>query len=149
MKFAREPYSANLVGEMMPLFEKHYREIAAFKDIALAPDLAKYELLGAIGGLRIFTARMGDKLMGYEIVFVGPNLHYRASLQAQQDILFLDPSMRKGLTGYKFIAWCDDQLKAEGVEVIMQHVKMAHDFTPILERLGYQKHDIVMARRLN
>jgi hypothetical protein len=149
MKFARESYSRELVGEMMPLFEKHYAEIATFKDIPLAPDIAAYERVNAAGNLRIYTARQKDELVGYEVVFVNFSPHYRTSLQANPDLVFIDPRHRVGLTALRFIKWIDEQLKIEGVQVVYGRVKLAHDFSPLLKRLGYVDHDRTLARRLN
>lgn len=149
MKFAREKYSDELVDEMWPLWKKHYDEVAAFKDILLDPDLKLYEGCAERNSLRIFTARNEDQLMGYQVFLVLQNSHYKSMTQAVQDILYIDPSMRKGMTGYRFIKWCDTQLASEEVQFVFQHVKAAHDFTGILERLGYKLHEKIMARRLN
>lgn len=149
MIFSVEDYSPEILAEMRPLWEAHYQEIAAFKDIPLDPDLQSYAAIAANGMLRIFTVRDEDgKLCGYQVMFVKKNPHYQTSLQAVQDILFLSPDKRNGLVGYRFIEWCDKKLAAEGVEVVYQHVKSAHDFSGLLERIGYKLHDKVMARRL-
>ena len=149
MNFAQEPYSETLTNEMMPLWQKHYDEIALYKDIPLSPDLRIYQGADERGSLRIFTARVDNNLLGYQIFFVNPNAHYKTSLQAVQDILFLDSSMRAGLNGYRFIRWCDEQLKTMGIQVVFQHVKKSHDFGPLLMRLGYMPHDTIYSRRLN
>jgi hypothetical protein len=138
-----------LVERMRPLWEDHYEEIARFKDIPLNPDLSVYARADAGGTLRIFTCTLGDELCGYQVFFVAPNPHYKESLQAVQDILFLDATVRQGLTGYKFIKWCDEQLKADGIQIVFQHVKLSNDFSPILKRLGYEEHEKVLSRRLN
>lgn len=150
MRFQREEYTAELISEMEPLWKAHYDEIAMYKDIPLDPDLAIYETIALHGSLRIFTLRdETDTLKGYEVFFVKPHPHYRTSIVAMQDILYLAPEMRMGMTGYKFIQWCDEQLKADGVQMVMQHVKAAHDFSAVLERMGYQHHDHIMTRRLD
>lgn len=148
MDFQREAYSAALVEEMLPLFEAHWQEIAHYKDIPLEPDLAVYEASDRAGILRVFTARKEGTLHGYIVFFVRSNPHYKSSIQASQDILFLSQPMRQGLTGYRFIQWCDDQLAIDGVQAVYHHVKGARDFGPVLERMGYEAVDIIYARRL-
>ncbi len=86
--------------------------------------------------------------MGYQVFFLKANAHYKSSLQAVQDILFLDERIRKGFTGYRFIRYCDEKLKDEGVQVVYQHVKSKHDFGRVLERLGYELQDLIYSRRL-
>jgi hypothetical protein len=161
--FAREPLTDALWDEAMPLLEAHWREIAAFQDIPLEPDRETYAASEQAGVLRCFTARdtrrptrqppgsqwmMRDGLVGYALYFVRPNPHYKSSVQAAQDVIYLDPSVRGG-TGYKFIAWCDAQLAAEGVQITYHHVKAKHDFGRLLERQGYELVDLIYAKRLD
>lgn len=149
MGFRREVYSVNLAKEFLPLLKAHWTEIAHYDDIPLNPDLKGYEACEQRGALRIYTFRRDKILMGYQIYFVGPNPHYQDSLQANQDILYLAPHERRGFAGYRFIQWCDGQLKAEGIQVTYQHVKAHHDYGLILERMGYSLMDKIYARRLD
>lgn len=149
MEFKREEYSEGLVAEIWPLLEEHYQEIAHFQDIPLAPDFEAYRNAEKLGVVRIFTARDQGRLDGYAIYFLRRNIHYQTSLQAVQDILFLSAGLRRGLAGYRFIKWCDEQLKKENVQVVYQHVKLAHNFGPVLERIGYEPVEVTYVRRLD
>lgn len=147
MKFQREKASLVLT-EVRPLLEMHWAEIAAYKDIPLEPDLEAYARIDESGGLRVFTARdEANTLIGYNIFFVHRNLHYKSSLQANQDILYIHPDKRG--FGMRFILWCDKELKTEGVQVVYHHVKAKHDFGPMLERMGYNLVDKIYAKRLD
>lgn len=147
VKFVVEPFSRALCDEMFPLLELHYKEIAHFKDIPLAPDFDKYEAAWKRGGLKIFTAReKNGELVGYAVFFVAKNMHYSTSLQAVQDVLFIHPQ-RRGF-GKFFIPWCDDRLREDGIEVVMHHIKVAHDFGPFMESIGYEWIERIFARRL-
>lgn len=187
--FAREPLTAELWAEAMPLLVAHKQEIAHYHDIPLEPDVALYAGNEAAGILRCYTARtwatwkgrpcrvlsvsfdcativLADEdsyaaaagvpadevtlswLVGYALFFVRSNPHYKSSVQAVQDVIYLAPGVRGG-TGYKFIAWCDAQLAAEGVQAVYQHVKAAHDFGRLLERQGYELVDFIYAKRLD
>lgn len=132
--------------EIYPLFLKHWEEIAHYKNIPLEPDFDKYKEIEAVGMLRIFTAREEGKLIGYCVYFINHNLHYKSTIQALQDVLFVQKDKRG--FGMKFIKWCDEQLKKEGVNVVHQHIKKAHNFGPMLERIGYELVDLIYARRL-
>ena len=147
--FQREEFTEALLVEMWPLWLKHYDEISAYKDIPFDPDLGKYAMIAQAGALRIFTMRDAGMIVGYEVLFAQTNPHYKTSLQAVQDILFVDPELRKGLTGYKFIRWVDRQLKAEGVQIVYQHIKAKHNFGVMLERQGYHLVDLIYAKRLD
>ncbi len=135
--------------EMEPLFRAHWEEIALYKDIPLEPDRAYYEAMQTAGHLRVYSARDGGTLIGYAVFKVGGNAHYKSTLYASQDILFISPTHRRGRLGYRFIEWCDRQLQAEGVQVVLQHVKRDFNFGPLLERQGYELMDHIYAKRLD
>lgn len=148
-QFARES-SDTVINEIAPLLENHWAEIAHYPDIPVGVDYDAYLRLEANGQLRIYTIRVGIELVGYALFTVRHSLHYQSSLQAHQDVLYLDPCYRRGRVGWKFIAWCDTQLKAEGVMVVYQHQKLAHPaLGAILDRIGYEPVDMLWARRLD
>ena len=149
LRFAREISGAGLHQELIPLLQEHYDEIAQFKDIPLKPDFLRYDAIEKAGALRVYTARDDGRLVGYAIFIVGPHLHYKTSLQAVQDVLFLTEKLRRGLSGLKFIKWCDKMLASDGVQVVCQHVKKARDFGKVLLRLGYRHADTLYVRRLD
>lgn len=144
MKFQREDTS--VYAEMKPLTELHYQEIAHYKDIPLEPDIETYKTIEEQGCLRLYTARDEGELIGYSIYFLKNNPHYKSSLQASQDILFIRKDKRG--QGREFLMWCDEQLKADGVDVVYHHVKAAHNFGPLLERQGYKLIDLIYGKRL-
>ncbi len=143
--FAQEQPAA-VFDEIKPLLHLHWREIAHFQDIELNPQ---YEFYLRSPVVRVFTARDGADLVGYAVFCVGPNKHYQQSLQAAQDIFYVHPDKRTGRTGYRFIRYCDDRLRAEGVQAVYHHTKRAHDFGNLLEAIGYEAVDIIYARRLD
>lgn len=146
IRFARESV-AMVLEEIKPLLHAHWREIAQYPDIPLDPDYDQYAYAEAAGQLRIYTAR-AERLVGYGIYLVAPAWHYRQSLQARQDILFLLPEYRQGRAGLKLIEYADAQLEAEGVQVIYQQLKAWLDFGPLLQRRGYELTGSIYARRV-
>lgn len=134
--------------EAFPLLLAHWAEVAHFKDIPLKPDWTLYAEVEAKGALRTYTIRESGKLVGYAVFFVRTNAHYADSVQAVQDIVYLDPDMRAPTTGIRFLAWCDEQLQAEGIEAVYHHVKRSRDFGPILRYLGYENIETVWVKRL-
>jgi GNAT superfamily N-acetyltransferase len=146
IKFQRERAQA-IFEEIAPLLKKHWEEIAHYKDIPLEPDFDLYKRIEDTGGLRAFTARdEAGAVVGYAVFFLKTNPHYKSSLQAVQDVIFIDKE-RRGF-GRHFIAWCDEQLKADGAEAVYHHVKSAHNWGSVLEKMGYQLVDLIYARRL-
>lgn len=135
--------------EALPLFAQHFQEISQYPDIPLDIDLDGYLQQARAGCLRVYTARSAGQLIGYTVFFVRRNLRYRSSLQASQDVLYLHPAYRKGRVGLKLIRFSEESLKAEGVQVLYQHVKAVRDEGRLMERLGYTLVDLLYAKRLD
>lgn len=138
-------------SEIIPLCERHKDEIAHYKDIGLKVDFDAYERMEAAGKLRLYAVRSlpSWELIGYEVVMVGPNIHYADSIQAKVDVLYLAPEYRRGRLGMRLIDYADAMLKTEGVQVIYQHVKHSFNFGPMLMRLGYEPIEQIYGRRLD
>lgn len=147
MYFACELYSEKLIQEMRPLWDDHHEEVPQM-GLMIDPDLALYSRMAKNGVLRIYTARVADMLVGYQVFGVMPHPHRRYSLEANGDLLYLDPEVRKGIVALKFLKWCDAQLAKEGVRVVHHQFSVAKDLTPLFRRLGYTAMDITMARAL-
>lgn len=147
MRFQREEYSAQLIAEMHPLLTEHDKEIPQL-GLGFDPDWKAYKLLNDAKALRIYTARVADLLVGYQVYMVGYHPHRRGSLEATQDILYLEPEVRLGMVGVNFIRFCDKELQKENVRVIHHPIDARHDFGHILERMGFQLSDVVYSRKL-
>jgi hypothetical protein len=145
--FQKEGASA-IIDEGFDLLNEHYKEIAKFQDIELKPDFELYLTADANGSLRVYTVRSEDKaLQGYAVFFVRANAHYKDSIQAVQDVVFIRKSHR-GFGG-SFLAWCDEQLKLEKVQAVYHHVKKEHNWGPMLEKMGYELFDLIYCKRLD
>lgn len=136
----------DVIEEIKPLLRLHWQEVAHYLDIELDPDWDFYLTSPSV---RVFTARDDGQLIGYGVFFIGPNRHYKQSIQAVQDILFLHPEYRGGRTGYKLIKFCDEEARKEGAQVIYHHTKARHDFGPLLGHLGYELVDFIYGHRLD
>lgn len=133
---------------MMPLWQAHHAETSDNVYGPLDPDLSVYEQLDLGGRLRIFTATHAGELVGYQVFIVSEHLHSKDWIQASQDILYFRPEHRKGLTAYRFIKWCMNQLREDGISVVHQMVPVKAGIGPLFERLGYQKEDVSYSRCL-
>ena len=140
---------AQVRKEIEPLLLAHYDEIALHKEsIKLDVDWGKYEGLERNNALRVFTARDEGRLIGYSVFFLVWHPHYKSSLFAQNDVLYLSPEHRKGTAGIRLIDFSELRLRADGVLKVIWHVKCENDWSPILERKGYRKEEVIMAKVL-
>ncbi|MGH8277870.1 MAG: GNAT family N-acetyltransferase, partial [Steroidobacteraceae bacterium] len=119
--FGRESLAQVRSADLDALLMRHYLEIAHFKDIPLEVDWDRYAIAEEQGRLRAFTARAGTQLIGYAGFLVGSNLHFKTSLQAVQDVLFLVPEYRNRHIGLQFLRYCDEELRSEGVQAVYLH----------------------------
>lgn len=158
VEYQAEPLSPGLWDEIAPLLEAHYHEIAHWRDMPLEPNREAYQRLSEVGSLRIYTARVAPpaddrgRLVGYLCVLVSRSLHYRSFMFANQDVLFIDKPYRGTRAGIELIRYAHKALRADGVDVLFQHVKHREDINigPVLGRLlGYEHVDDIWAVRLD
>lgn len=138
MDFAHESY-VSVKNQIKPLIQEHWKEIALHQDdIKLEPNWNTYSRLADQGALRVYTARKSGELVGYFVCIVMPSLHYMRHLFANNDILFLKKSERKGTAGIRLIKFAVAELKNEGVTLINVNVKKKQDFGKVLEHLDFE-----------
>jgi GNAT superfamily N-acetyltransferase len=137
VKYQQE-FLIQVENEARPLLEQHWQEIALNKDkIKLNPDWEVYHSLEQANALKIFTARAEGELVGYFVVMVQPNPHYKDHLFASNDIIYLHPDYRKGRTGLKLIQFAEGCLKEDGVSVLTINTKVHKPFDRVMEFLGF------------
>lgn len=141
MNFFRE--SADLLDEAIGLFEAHNVEVGVLPDTPLCFDMVSYRAAEAANRLRVYTARDDmQKLCGYAVYSVARHPHYGV-LMALQESLYIVPEHRGRYVGSMLLSWVNTSLSAEGVGHVFQSVPVINNFGPILERLGFQAHEIV------
>jgi GNAT superfamily N-acetyltransferase len=148
LTFAREVIGERW-AELEPLAAAHWREVGHFPDIPLEPHRHKYEACEAAGILRLFTVRTEGLLLGYSTYFVDTAPHHRNSLQAHHDALYLIPEARKLGNGLRFLAYCDQELRADGVQVVFFGSHARNPIDGLLTRQGYEVVDTIYAKRLD
>jgi GNAT superfamily N-acetyltransferase len=147
---AVEPLSEQLIEEFKSLIELHYQEIALHKDsVPLDPDWDRYAAIDATDNLMIVTARNEkQELIGYSVFFITPHIHYKSTIVASNDILYLHPDYRKGRVGIRLLKDSETACRHRGVNKILWHIKFAKDFRNILYRLGYLDEDAIVGKIL-
>lgn len=149
--FALETLEQVRESRIEQLLHDHWHEVAHFTDIPLEPDWDAYAQVEQSGRLKIFTVRIAGELVGYAAYILNHNPHYKSSLQAVQDILFLSPAHRKARIGANLIIYADAYFRGQGVQAVYQHSKAKKelDMGPLLKRLGYELVDTLWAKRLD
>lgn len=137
----------DVIAEVEPLLELHYRELTLNRDVVkLNPDWSRYSELEHAGAFHVFTARDGCRLIGYSAFFLGPHLHYKDLVVANNDVLYLHPDARSGMAGIRLIKTSEAGMKALGAAKITWHAKHSNDLQQILARLGYTDEEVIMGK---
>jgi hypothetical protein len=146
-RYCQEELLSGLWLELLPLLEAHWREVARYQDVPLDPDVEAYAMLEQTGQLRCYTLRENGRLLGYAFYFVRPNLHYRGSVQAMQDVFYMVPEARAHAV--RLLRYSERRLRALGVQVVHQHAKRVNSFNALLSALGYELSDDIHSKRLD
>ena len=150
LKYQQE-FLATVKTDIQCLIELHWSEIALNQDnIKLNPDWDAYHNLEDQGKLKIFTARddNGDKLIGYFVVILGNNIHYKDHLFAANDVIYLHKDYRKGFAGIRLIKFAESYLKGDGVSVLIINTKVHQPFDKVLDRIGFNLIERVYSKYL-
>lgn len=147
--FAKEPLSPLWLEVAKGLLNEHYQEVGPVKHgIPLDPDMVLYKELEDKGMIETHTARdrVSGELVGYSVWIITTHPHYKGSVTAFNDVVFMRKDYRKGRQGYMFLKYTIEKIKALGkVQRMLFHVKPHVDFGPTLERLGASMLETVYA----
>jgi|TARA_R110000850_G_scaffold269664_1_gene402061 GNAT superfamily N-acetyltransferase len=148
IKYQQE-FLSQVQSDIEPLINLHWKEIALNQDnIKLNPDWEAYANLEAEGKLQIFTAREGDLLVGYFVVTLGYNIHYKDHLCASNDVIYMHKDYRKGFAGIRLIKFAEKVLREDGVSTLTINTKIHQPFDKVLERLKFKPIERVYSKYL-
>tara|TARA_Y100000592_G_C5301542_1_gene235744 strand:- start:68 stop:520 length:453 start_codon:yes stop_codon:yes gene_type:complete len=138
MIFALESL-ANVKEDIKPLIEKHWELVALNQGvIKLNPDWEKYAQMDQSGLLRIFTARKNHELVGYCVLVVSQSLHYKDHIFANNDVVFVLPEYREGMTGYKLIKYAEDYCRENNVSLLNINTKVHLPFDSLMLGMNFE-----------
>jgi len=136
----QEELFKDVVEEMIPIVEVHWNEIAIHKEkIKLECDWNKYIALDELDMLSTVTVRDNGVMIGYVVTLIVSHGHYMSHNFANVDAVYIDKEYRGTKVGSSLCEYAEDICKDRGASVMMHHVKVTHNFGPLLERIGYTK----------
>ena len=143
----QQEFLTSVVDDIKPLIKSHWDEIALNQDrIKLNPDWEAYQNFENQNRLRIFTARDEGELVGYFVVIIGVNIHYKDHLFASNDIIYLSPNHRKGFTGIRLIKFAEKCLREDGISVLTINTKVHQPFDKLMDFLKFNKVERVYSK---
>ena len=146
MKFNQE-YFVNVFADARELTKSHHSEVEIFKGEKLEIDVNKYLNCEEHGALKVFTARVEGKLVGYSTFFLYTHSHHLNTVHASQDTLYIHPDHRG--VGLEFCQYCDEQLKLAGVKHVHRSMPVGSLFIEKLASNGYEIKEINLIRSLS
>ena len=137
---------AEFEEEFKSLSVEHWREVALHqKEVPLDLDFDVYKRGDESGKLVFVAARKNGVLVGYSIWAVVCPLHFKSTLYAQNDVIYMLPKYR-GNYGLSLIKHSEIFMVSLGVKKILWGVMRNRDWSKILERMGYEQEDILMSK---
>jgi hypothetical protein len=124
----------------------HWMEVAIHRDsVPLDPNWETYEKADSIGKMIFVGCRDEGKLVGYSVWAITYPLHFKTTLYAQNDVIYLQAKYR-GDHGLKLIKESERFMVEQGVKKILWGVMANKDWSRILQRMGYDQEDILMSK---
>jgi GNAT superfamily N-acetyltransferase len=137
------------IREAHPLFVLHREEITRDKDVMILDvDEDYYGRNYDVGHIVPITARHLGRLVGYFVWHLHPHPHYKNVLCAQEDVHYLLPEYRRGMSGYRLMKNAKEMLKPLGVRYAYMREKIGHEHPAIMKRLGGKPLDITYSFRI-
>jgi GNAT superfamily N-acetyltransferase len=129
--------------EARPLLLLHWEEIAKNKALlTINPDESLYQKANML----LVTARLEGRLVGYFLWFMIRHPHYKHVSVAEEDLHFLLPEHRRGMTGYLLMKAACQAAFDRGAQLLVSREKIGHEHPGIMKRLGFVPTDIVYTR---
>jgi GNAT superfamily N-acetyltransferase len=131
---------ADCLEEMKEIFPLHWQEIAIFKDkMPLDPQYPLYWLREQHGELVMPVLRCDGKIIGYWPTFVAPGMHYKSTLTATTDILYVHPDHRGNGAGKLLFDCLKAELKRRGAKIWYAGSKNHKQIEWFLKMLGFEE----------
>ena len=158
-KIELESINELLADGLEDILSRHWEEIALDRDTTpLAVDWQTYRDLERAGILKPYVMRTpSGALMGYNVHFLRPPLHYSTERWSANDILFLDQRFRKGRAGIDLVRGVEPLLREAGAQKVIYHTKLHVEFGHgraratlgrLFQAMGYLLSEEVWTKRL-
>lgn len=135
----------DVLETIMPLIVQNQKETGVYGESS-NHDYARYLQLDDSGDLRTFVISSNRIIVGYSIFFIDTEIFQADIISARQSIVFVDKGHRG--VGLAFIKFCDDILRAQGVNSVWRQASAKFDVSKVYERLGYTFIEKSFMRRL-
>lgn len=133
--------------ELINLGREHYKEIEILP-YEYNPNLELFRQLDKLGMIFVVTVRDDkDFIVGYTLNTLSDHMVFKDVKQSQCNLLYVADEYR-GSTPLRLMQATEDVAKSKGATMHSWDVPARNDFSPILERKGYQKIECIYSKHL-
>ena len=135
------------IEELKPMFAEHHKVLGLYQDkMPLAPRYDLYNQRNNNGELVMPILRKDGRIIGYWPTFIAPGMHYRTTLTATMDILWVHPDHRGDHGGLLLYNCLDQELRRRGVKLWWVGSKNHKEIETFYEMLGFEKKEAYFAK---
>ena len=134
----KQEFITQIQDEITPLLQEDWEEIGE-DHLPLNPDFESYGDLEANDLLKIFTARIEGKLVGYFVVIYVPSLQSKGKFLAINDTIFVSKAHRRKMIGPRLFRFAEKCVKQDGLDRLYVAITEKNDIGDNLKRMGYNK----------
>jgi hypothetical protein len=137
---------ADCLAEGLPLLQRNWEETGEFGEtLKFDPDIDLYRRMEKNGFLNILIARREQKMIGYALLVIQPNLKHRGLYSCIIDPFYLLPDWRTGRTALRMISEAIQFSYRRGARFWTINSNLRVDFSRLLQRIGFREVDLVLA----
>lgn len=131
---ARETFHA--VEHEITLFSRHAGELSPLPGLKFKLNVEMYR--AAEGSLASYTVRDDNLLIGYANFVIQPHPHFKESIWAFQDAVYLAPEYRGKNIGMRLLKFAENDLRKQA-DVCLHTVDVNHPMLgDLLKLMGYR-----------
>lgn len=126
--------------DVLALATQHWEGTATYRrHEPFNPSFTRYRDYNQAGYFRLFTARDGERLVGYFGIYLTTSMHSQLPM-ATEDTLFLHPDYRGGRNAIRFIRFVEAHCKDWGIHEIIFSCEIDNEtgIQGLLKRLDYR-----------
>jgi len=147
MRVEETAVSRLIEDDLETLMHAHWKECATDHEaIPFDPDWNAARVMEHAGILRFFGLFDDGELVGYSVYEVAPHLHFRSTLHAFCQGIYVKPERRKGNAGAKLIVESERLLAARGAKKFTYCAPHASNLNKVLEKGGYASTETVYTK---
>lgn len=146
--YGREIASEDLFCDMLPLIAEESMALMGKRREDIIEDISSYLLAEENGNLIIVTARENGEIVGHTMVVISGSVQFKNDKKAYTHFFHIRKDKKKSRVAYVLMKKMEEILISLKVDTLEQSATIKNNFQSFLERVGYEKVEIVLRKKL-